>query len=148
MQCSDKIRFPQLRIKCSVAKSCPGTHTVLQAPMILNSNYVLLSEMHVTVCEYGQCLLYPLHPLSACETEQSYKETCMICNHMVLCTLLILFLIRQKTPLTACYKPTYPIQRHSSHHAFQMWHTSRMVSVVGAYVIQINIYKLIIISVH
>ena len=22
----DKIRFPQLRIKCGVAKSCPGTH--------------------------------------------------------------------------------------------------------------------------
>ena len=28
MQCSDKIRFPKLRIKCGVAKSCPGTHTV------------------------------------------------------------------------------------------------------------------------
>ena len=39
--------------------------------------------------------------------------------------------------------PTYPLQRHSSHHAFQMWHTSRMVSVVGAY-----IYKQIDISVH
>ena len=58
IQCSDKIHFPQLRIKCSVAKSCPGTHTALQAPMILNSKYVLLSEMHVTICEYGQCLLY------------------------------------------------------------------------------------------
>ena len=25
-----KIHFPQLRIKCGVAKSCPGTHTALQ----------------------------------------------------------------------------------------------------------------------
>ena len=33
VQCSDKIRFPQLCIKCGIAKSCPGTHTALQAPM-------------------------------------------------------------------------------------------------------------------
>ena len=32
-ECSDKIRFPQLHIKCGVAKSCPGTHTALQVPM-------------------------------------------------------------------------------------------------------------------
>ena len=33
-QCSsDKICFQQLRIKYSVTKSCPGTHTTLQAPM-------------------------------------------------------------------------------------------------------------------
>ena len=32
---SDKIRFPQLCIKCGIAKSCPGTHTVLQVPMLL-----------------------------------------------------------------------------------------------------------------
>ena len=31
---SDKIHFPQLRIKCGIAKTCPGTHTALQAPMI------------------------------------------------------------------------------------------------------------------
>ena len=31
VQCSDKICFPQLRIKCGVAKSCPGTHTALHA---------------------------------------------------------------------------------------------------------------------
>ena len=30
VQCSDKIRVPQLDIKCGVAKSCPGTHTALQ----------------------------------------------------------------------------------------------------------------------
>ena len=30
---SDKIHFPQLCIKCGVAKSCPGTHTGQQAPM-------------------------------------------------------------------------------------------------------------------
>ena len=29
IQFIDKIRFPQLRIKCSVAKSCLGTHTCL-----------------------------------------------------------------------------------------------------------------------
>ena len=33
LQCSDKMRFPQLRIKCGIAKSCPGTHTALQAPI-------------------------------------------------------------------------------------------------------------------
>ena len=33
VQCSDKIQFPQLRIKCGIAKSCLGTHTALQAPM-------------------------------------------------------------------------------------------------------------------
>ena len=35
VQCSDKIRFLQLCIKCGIAKSCPGTHTALQAPMLL-----------------------------------------------------------------------------------------------------------------
>ena len=29
----NKKDFPQLRIKCGEAKSCPGTHTALQAPM-------------------------------------------------------------------------------------------------------------------
>ena len=29
-QWTDEIPFPQLRIKCGVAKSCPGTHTALQ----------------------------------------------------------------------------------------------------------------------
>ena len=33
IQCSDKIHFPQLRIKCGVAKSCLSTHTALQVPM-------------------------------------------------------------------------------------------------------------------
>ena len=37
VQCSDKICFPQLRIKCGIAKSCPGTHTALQAPMVLRN---------------------------------------------------------------------------------------------------------------
>ena len=32
-QYSDKIHFPQLRIKCRASKSCPGTHTALQASM-------------------------------------------------------------------------------------------------------------------
>ena len=33
----DTIRFPQLCIKCGVAKSCPGTHTALQPPMVKES---------------------------------------------------------------------------------------------------------------
>ena len=33
VQCSDKIRFPQLRINCGIAKSFLGTRTALQAPM-------------------------------------------------------------------------------------------------------------------
>ena len=32
VQCSDNT-LPQLRIKCGVAKFCPGTHSALQAPM-------------------------------------------------------------------------------------------------------------------
>ena len=33
VQCSDEICFPQLRIKCGIARSCLGTHTALQAPI-------------------------------------------------------------------------------------------------------------------
>ena len=33
---SEKIRFPQLHIKCGIAKSCPGTHRALQAPMSIH----------------------------------------------------------------------------------------------------------------
>ena len=36
---SNKIRFPKLRIKCGVAKSCPGTHTALQAPMLQTTSH-------------------------------------------------------------------------------------------------------------
>ena len=36
IQCRDKIHFPQLCIKCGVAKSCPGIQTALQAPMLMN----------------------------------------------------------------------------------------------------------------
>ena len=111
-------------------------------------SYVLLSEMHVTICEYGQCLLYPLHPLSACGTEQSYKETCITCkSHDFMHPHFLPYKAKNSTNCLLL-TPTYPLQRHSSHHAFQTWHTRRMVSVVSAYVIKINIYKLIIISVH
>ena len=34
IRCSDNIHFLRLRIKCGVAKSCLGTHTALQAPML------------------------------------------------------------------------------------------------------------------
>ena len=34
---SDKIHFLQLYIKCSAAKSCPGTHTALQVPVVCTS---------------------------------------------------------------------------------------------------------------
>ena len=48
-QCSDKIRFPQLYIKCGVAKSYPGTHTALQVPM-------LCSEVNVyDIVVSGRC---------------------------------------------------------------------------------------------
>ena len=42
IQCSDKIRFPQLHIKCGVAKSCPGTDTALQVPMV-NHHYHMMA---------------------------------------------------------------------------------------------------------
>ena len=44
IQCSDKIRFPQLWIKCGVAKSCPGTHTALQA--------LMATCMNISVCSH------------------------------------------------------------------------------------------------
>ena len=39
VQCSDKIRFPQLHMKCGIAKSCPGTHKALQVPMSANMSF-------------------------------------------------------------------------------------------------------------
>ena len=47
VQCSDKICFLQLRIKCGVATSCPCTHTALQAPM---------SMRPLRVCFWANCL--------------------------------------------------------------------------------------------
>ena len=53
VQCSDKICFPQLGIKCSVAKSCPGTNTALQAPMVPSihvgnmSSSNILTTLHI-----------------------------------------------------------------------------------------------------
>ena len=49
IQCSDKIR---LRSKCGVAKSCPGTHTALQAPM---SMFYLLSSYRLLYLHYICC---------------------------------------------------------------------------------------------
>ena len=44
LQCSDKIRFPQLRTKCGVAKSCTGTHTALQALMMVATVDILIKH--------------------------------------------------------------------------------------------------------
>ena len=92
--------------------------------------------------------LVPIAPSVTCETEQSYKETCMTCKSHDFMHPHFLPYKAENSTNCLLLTPTYPLQRHSSHHAFQMWHTSRMVSVVGAYVIKINIYKLIITSVH
>ena len=48
VQCSDKISFPQLHIKCDVAKSCLCTHTTLQAPMymMLNTYFRTISRAY------------------------------------------------------------------------------------------------------
>ena len=48
-ECSDKIRFLQLRIKCCVAKSCPGTRTALQAPMQLIEQSIVREASHTHV---------------------------------------------------------------------------------------------------
>ena len=45
VQCSDKVRFPQLRIKCGIAKSYPGTHTALQAPMVYIMGQLAANQM-------------------------------------------------------------------------------------------------------
>ena len=47
VQCSDKICFPQLGIKCGVAKSCPGTHTALQASMMSNIHVGNMSSSNI-----------------------------------------------------------------------------------------------------
>ena len=53
---SDKIHFPQLCIKCGIAKSSLGTHTALQVPMlpVEHIQVVLKSKWHFalrSVCE-------------------------------------------------------------------------------------------------
>ena len=61
---SDKIHFPQLCIKCGIVKSCPGTHTALQAPMIAwlhdgstyshtHTHAYACSLVHLLVCQSG-----------------------------------------------------------------------------------------------
>ena len=52
VQCSDKIRFPQLRIKCGAAKSCPGTHTGLQAPMYSPQVTLIQYEVGLGIMSY------------------------------------------------------------------------------------------------
>ena len=60
VQCSDKIHFPQLRIKCRASKSCPGTHTALQTSMTKlhkeHMQYVNLSfRIYSWECSSVQC---------------------------------------------------------------------------------------------
>ena len=50
VQCSDKIWFPQLCIKCGVAKSCPDTHTGLQAPVFKHPPGSCSSSIFPSVC--------------------------------------------------------------------------------------------------
>ena len=40
--------LPQLHIKCGVVKSCPGTHTALQVPMVLPISFPLCHFRKVT----------------------------------------------------------------------------------------------------
>ena len=74
-----------------------------------------------------------------------YKETCMIVQSHDYIHPLHSSPYKVK-PSTSCMVEytTHPLQRHSSHHPFQMWHISRMVSMVGACMMNKNIYKLII----
>ena len=46
IQCSDKIRFPLLCIKCGVVKSRLGTHTALQAPMMNDDVFIQVATMN------------------------------------------------------------------------------------------------------
>ena len=59
VQCSDKIHFPQLCIKCSLGKSCPGTHTALQVPMVLDhgrGQELLVKEpLHIQMTPSEEC---------------------------------------------------------------------------------------------
>ena len=62
-QCRDKIRFPQLCIKCGVAQSCPGTHTGLQVPMHLTWMYFTLTGLIscVRVIETSKAIVAKKH---------------------------------------------------------------------------------------
>ena len=57
VQCSDKICFLQLHMKCGIAKSCPGTHTALQVPMTQGNGVVTCQllgstmQTEATACE-------------------------------------------------------------------------------------------------
>ena len=67
VQCSDKIRFPQLRIKCGVAKSCPGTHTALQAPMQKMHAQATPTTEALFVCFAQKFSCLYLYSISFCE---------------------------------------------------------------------------------
>ena len=81
IQCSDKIRFLQLCIKCGVAKSCPGTYTALQAP-ILPSLYLLAALGYANSSKYLQisisiirwCSEYALWNVGLRPTPNSYSS--------------------------------------------------------------------------
>ena len=89
VQCSDKICFPQLCIKCGLAKSCPGIHTALQVPMVKISRIlmpVVFSQYIVSFITYR--LLVPVEIAET--TTENFPA-------LKLCTLHILVLRKQDT---------------------------------------------------
>ena len=83
VQCSDKVCFPQF---CGVSKSCPGTHTALQAPMM--SSTVTVQCCDYTVAE-GQMLSnkaspwYNLLPIGITWVSKSVYTIDINCNFQV-----------------------------------------------------------------
>ena len=69
VQCSDNM-LPQLRIKCGVAKSCPGTHTALQVPMA-NSGISTVERDTEQLSRAMQLTLY--HASHACVPTHAQK---------------------------------------------------------------------------
>ena len=80
VQCSDKIRFSQLRIKCGVAKSCPGTHTALQAPM---------ATTHAVFGELAQYVSYDVivHSSRRCGRRNTPVLVICSCTYIQQCSL-------------------------------------------------------------
>ena len=69
VQFSDNM-LPQLRIKCGVAKSCPGTHTALQVPMA-NSGISTVDRDTEQLSRAMQLTLY--HASHACVPTHAQK---------------------------------------------------------------------------
>ena len=83
VQCSDKVRLPQLRIKCGIAKSCPGTHNLcrhLWEEVSKNNHMTYLREDRWLPYQ-NLILLFPLIPNYMHTHTHTHTHTCTHCTY-------------------------------------------------------------------